>query len=638
MNKVITLLLMLVIGLGGLFQTPDAISDNIYYADSSIGNDANTCIQAHNPDTPKKTVNSVNACVTGGGDIVKFRGTFTETIFPAKSGMVLYEVSNIAKVEGAVVTFNQSIEGLNPETDFVTIYNSRKGNSGAFAVVSFSGTTVTVDTQYLPGRQFLLETANDPHFATGPLQAAIIRPVHYTAWDIANPPTFNTAYQVYKAINQRVIMVSYLKSISGNGYVVWPAFEVDGNNSGNSDFQIFDHLEIINTSSAISTEAGEYQSNYDIIQYNNIHDVGIANDGVADELIYWGKWGRPDLHHDFVQIMYNKVGPHKPGAAGDGIDTKQSVHNPTVFGNEIIGVNGTCGDAPIKSEASDEFIANNYIHGVHPIGRQGCGISIVDGSFDIWTYNRVIIANNIIADVAGVGISLVDVGNSEIYNNTIYNITPSVDPETDPEFNAAINVWAWQSKPVGNIIKNNIIHTAVYGIDSYWGALTSGITSDNNIVYNTTGAAYRYINKGANDREIDPQLADPANGNFSLLPGSPAINAGANLASIFIIDNHSASNPLILVAPLVRDIWDIGAFELPSGIVPTDTSTPTMTSTVVPTSTFTPTGTSTLVPTDTNTPVPSATRTATRTPRPTATRECIAVVFRDGTRITVCKP
>ena len=90
---------------------------------------------------------------------------------------------------------------------------------------------------------------------------------------------------------------------------MWPALEIDGNNSGNSDFQIFDHIEITNAESAIATEAANFHSNYNIIQHNNIHHTGAPGNAFDDPNLLW-VWGRPDLHHDFAQIMYNKIGPH----------------------------------------------------------------------------------------------------------------------------------------------------------------------------------------------------------------------------------------------------------------------------------------------------------------------------------------
>jgi parallel beta-helix repeat protein len=535
--------------------------------DSSLGNDGYSCYLAQYPSTPKRTVEGVMSCDPGPGQTVRFRGEFTETIYPSRSGTVLYNVQDIAQVNGSVVTFNQAIADIYPPTDYVTIYGSRKGNSGAFSIKSVSGNQVTVDTSDLPAGQFIPEAASDP----GVLQAAILRPIHFTAWDKSNPPVFSTLYQAYHAINQRVIMVSHLKSIGGNsvnpGYYVWPAFEIDGDNNGNSDFQIFDHLEVINAESAIAIEANQFQSNYDILQYNNIHDVGDAG-GSMDELIYWGRWGKPDWHHDYVQIMYNRVGPHNSGALGDGIDTKQSTHNFTIFGNEVFGLNSNdCGDSPIKTEATDGFIANNYVHDIYSPVTEGCGISIVDAEpLDPFSgANRIIVVNNIIANVKGVGISVVDANDIQILNNTVYNILP--DPFGDPEHNMGIDVWNWQGSLENIIIKNNIVLSAHIGIGRYIGShdeFPVSIDSDYNIVFDTDFPFRGTITQNIHDLVMDPGLVDPQSHNFTLMSTSPARDSGTDMTSVFSIDNHDAADPTLpaITEPTIRiSPWDRGAYE-----------------------------------------------------------------------------
>jgi hypothetical protein len=546
----------------------------IYYVDSSLGNDQNSCTVAQNPGTPKKTVEGVMACKPGPGEIVRFRGVFTETIFPERSGTVLYNVEDIAQVNGSIVIFNHPITGVfggSPATDYVTIYGSRKGNSGAFAVLSVSGNQVAVDTSDLPGGMFIDEAASDP----GALQAAILRPVHFTAWDENNPPVWNAIYQAYHAINQRVIMVSYLKSIAGEathpGFPVWPAFEIDGDNSGDSDFQILDHLEVTNAESAIAIEANEFHSNYDILQHNYVHDIGTFGTG-SDEIIYFGYAFRPDLHHDFVQIMYNRIGPHNATAdPGDGIDLKPSAHNATIFGNEISGIQALyCFDAPIKIAGVNAFVANNYLHDISPQAERGCGISVVDDSPQDTNSGGegAIVANNIVANVKGVGIRVLDADNVQILNNTIYNIPP--EPNCDSscmEENMGIEVQNYQGSIEGLVIKNNIVQRAYIGIGRYiWShdEFPVSIDSDYNIVFNSKYPFRGTITQNAHDLVADPRLVAPETHNFSLAAGSPARDSGTSLSGVFGIDNHDAADPAlpVITAPIVRTgVWDRGSYE-----------------------------------------------------------------------------
>jgi len=542
-----------------------------YYVDSSIGSDQNNCTQAQSPETPKKTVEGVRACNPGPGQTVRFRGLFTETIYPDKDGQVLYPVQEIAQVNGSEVIFNQAIVNIYPPTDYITIYGSRIGNSGAFSIISIEGNRVTVDTSQLPKGQFIPEVASDP----GILQAAILRPVHFTAWDKGNPPIWNNLYQAYHAINRSVVMVSYLKAIGGNsvnpGYYVWPAFEIDGSDSGKSDFQIFDHLEVVNAESAIAIEANEFQSNYDIIQFNYLHNIG-AGGNASDEIIYFGYAYRADLHHDYAQIMYNRIGPHINSASdGDGIDIKPSAHNATIFGNEILGINSFgCDDAPIKIAGLNAFVANNYVHDINPQEFSGCGISIVDDEpLDPNSGGTgAMIVNNIVANVKQVGIRVLDASGVQILNNTVFNIFPALNCDTDcMERSMGIEVHNWQAPIQNMVIKNNIVLSAHIGIGRYIGSHDDypiRIDSDYNLVFDVDFPFRGSIQQNVHDLIIAPGLVDPENHNFSLMIVSPARDSGTNLSDIFNVDNHDAMDPSLpaITAPVIRiNPWDRGAYE-----------------------------------------------------------------------------
>lgn len=542
-----------------------------YYVDSVTGSNNNSCAQAQNPATPKRTVPGVLACNPAAGQTVMFRGTFSDPIIPTRNGSVLYDVQDIAQVNGSVVTFNQPIANIYPPTDVVAIYGSRKGNSGAFAIRSVSGSQITVDTSALPAGAFLPETAAEP----GALRAAILRPVHFTAWERNNPPVWSGRYQAYHAINNRVIMVSYLKSIGGvavnPGWPVWPAIEIDGNNLGNSDFQIFDHLEVANAECAIAVEANEFQSNYDIIQFSHLHDIGAVG-YASDEIIYFGYAYRGDLHHDFVQIMYNKIGPHNSGSLlGDGIEIKPSGHNATIFGNEIFGIQPQgCDDAPMKVAGTDAFVANNYVHDIYPPVRKGCGISMVDDTpWDpVSGAKRAIVINNIVANVKGVGIRALDTTAIQILNNTVFNISPEPNCDTAcMEHNMGIEIHNWQGAIENVVIKNNIVHTAYIGIGRYIGShneFAVSIDSNYNLVYNATYPFRGSITQNSNDLIANPGLVNPQGSNFAITSASPARDSGTALTGVFSIDNHDAADPrLPVITPQIVRIgtWDRGAYE-----------------------------------------------------------------------------
>jgi hypothetical protein len=529
-----------------------------YYVDSDIGSDSNSCTMAQSPTTPRRTVNGIMSCNPGAGDIVRFRGTFTQTISPNQNGEVLYPFQAIQSVSGSTVTFNQAVSGLNPATDYVTIYNSRKGNSGAFAVVSASGNSVTVDTSSLPLGSFISETASDP----GDLHAAILRPVHFTAWDKNNPPVFDTQAWAFYSNCQEVLMVSYLHSISGEDYQVWPAFKIDCESLTDSDYIIFDHLEVENAAVAIFTESRHFQSNYNIFQHNNIHDIGYQG-GASDEGIYFGRDIRQPLkYQDYGQIMYNKIGPHRftTNIVGDGIEIKESARYATVFGNEVFGIQPKgCADAPIRISGIDAFVANNFVHDINPGENRGCGISIIDDypSEPSTGGKRAIVVNNIIADVRGVGIRVLDADDVKVLNNVVYNIFPEPGCTTYDCLadSMGIIVQNWQGSTENIEIKNNIVYQVPYGIGRYeWSRdYPVSISSDYNIVYGASLESFHGIPQNSHDLVSNPEFVNPENGNFHLQSYSPAIDAGTTLSDV-TIDFEGTPRPQ-------GAGYDIGAYE-----------------------------------------------------------------------------
>jgi parallel beta-helix repeat protein len=511
------------------------------------------------------------SCDPGPGDIVRFRGEFAETITPTRSGTIVHDVQDIAGVNGFIVTFNQDVGGVNPGTDYVTVYGSRKGNSGAFAVMSASGNQIAVDTSDLPAGQFLSETASDP----GDLQAAVLRPVHFTAWDENTPPVWNyggtddNEAQAFHSINKSVVMVSHLKVVTDWHY--WKALEIDGYDFNDCGFHIFDHVEVANGEGGLGIEFRDFHSNYNIVQHCWFHDCGISGWG-GDEIVYYGNAHRPERHHDYAQIMYNKIGPHRdPAAVGDGIEIKHSARHATVFGNEIVGIepNG-CDDAPMKINAPGAFIANNYLHDIDPTDKTGCGISLCNDS-NPYDPNQgasdAIVVNNIIANVRRTGIRVLDSQNVQILNNTLYNIFPELDCDAAcMERVAAIQVQNYQGPTENLVIKNNVIQGAHIGIGRYlWSnAYPFSVDSDYNIVFDAAHPFYHTITQNAHDIVVDPGLVDPLNRDFTLAIASPALDSGTDLTGVFSIDNHDAADPALpsIVAPIVRTgVWDRGAYE-----------------------------------------------------------------------------
>src|SRR5262249_55419896 len=129
---------------------------------------------------------------------------------------------------------------------------------------------------------------------------------------------------------------------------------------------------------------------------------------------------------------------------------------------------------------------------------------------------------------------------NKVYNNTIVMPAGARWAVNIPDDGDA-------AAPVGNVVENNILLTQ----DSFRGAIlvaakaVSGFHSDNNVVVshfsddngNTSIALSKWQTATGNDLHSIVATAaqlfvDPANFNFQLKSGSPAVNAGASLVDV----------------------------------------------------------------------------------------------------------
>lgn len=152
--------------------------------------------------------------------------------------------------------------------------------------------------------------------------------------------------------------------------------------------------------------------------------------------------------------------------------------------------------------------------------------------------------------------------NIKVYNNTFYNI-----------YKSAVYLSAISTS--GNELKNNLFHSGRFTTGHL------GITASNNSYYGSTGEGAPVGETGQQNETSDP-VANAAGGDFALIAGAKAIDAGADLSSIFTTDKAGLARP-------IGAAWDIGAYEY--GNSPTFTIPVTYDNLTVPISTFTaPTG------------------------------------------------
>jgi len=210
-------------------------------------------------------------------------------------------------------------------------------------------------------------------------------------------------------------------------------------------------------------------------------------------------------------------------------------------------------------------------------------------------------------DNGGYGIQIYDSGsttnsynvvrNALIYDN---NLTSNGDPLNgngggglilgNGTANGAYNNILWHNGQINIQINASCDHCFAYnntqtggmvGLEVVAGA--SGTIVRNNIIFGNQGSNIVDGNSGSGgtssliDHNLtgDPMFANPQNHDYRLLPGSPAIDAGIDLSSIFVRDFAGQSRP-------AGPRFDIGAYEFGSAQAQSDNGSPLVTLKVVP--------------------------------------------------------
>ncbi len=249
-----------------------------------------------------------------------------------------------------------------------------------------------------------------------------------------------------------------------------------------------------------------------------------------------------------------------------GIYQSNSSVYPTIRGNRShdnvsagIHMNGDLSEQPGNGLVQFATVENNVIWGNGAGGGSGINCDGVDES---------IIRNNLLYNNHASGISLYAIdgahgsSNNKIYNNTIVMAANARFVINIPDDGGV-------PAPVGNLVKNNILYTP----DSFHGSIlvagphVQGFQSDDNVVVshvsddnrNTSISLAKWQALGFDLHSIVATPAqlfvDPANGNYQLKAGSPAIDKGASLTDVPI--------DIVGVARPQGIAWDIGAYEHP---------------------------------------------------------------------------
>jgi parallel beta-helix repeat protein len=314
-------------------------------------------------------------------------------------------------------------------------------------------------------------------------------------------------------------------------------------------------------------------------EYNS--EAGISSEGAASGTRrgcdYLTIIGNRSHHNGYYENGQPATGPYEGWSSGISInpdnapfmfDTDYSVFHTVISGNTIYHNYDAVGD---DRSASQSDVDNDADH------TDGNGI-IIDSAGN---FPPVLIENNVVFDNGGRGIEVFDSQNVWIIGNTCFkNNTDSlfIGPETKSEIGAFAGPLGVQPKNIH--ILNNLAQAADGVQITYFpqGA-ASGLDMRNNLWY---GRPYRetYSPYGIAYVRADPLFvhpsADPQTADFRLRANSPAINIGANVAQIQLVDFDN--NPRPQSRPQGTG-YDAGAYEYtgqivaPTPVPPTGTQT-----------------------------------------------------------------
>jgi hypothetical protein len=176
-----------------------------------------------------------------------------------------------------------------------------------------------------------------------------------------------------------------------------------------------------------------------------------------------------------------------------------------------------------------------------------CGEGLMGEASNYGKSHHLLFKNNIFAHSLAWGLCVYNIANVEVYNNVFYDI--AIFPTGFNE--------GWS---INNVVKNNIYYQCN---TSYYADVAKGarVTGDYNIIYQCKNPDPQ----GAHDIiGVDPKFVDPANLDFHLQAGSPAINAGTSVDNFVDFDGK--------VRPY-DGAYDIGVYEYgapQSGMDPAD--------------------------------------------------------------------
>jgi hypothetical protein len=295
-------------------------------------------------------------------------------------------------------------------------------------------------------------------------------------------------------------------------------------------------------------------------QKDNLNNPATAGSGIFATV----SSDNPNQHSSHITISNNNISKFPGGGIGGTEVDYIKIENNVVTGNAWYSPFGTQGISLLRLWNSDNntadykvIIQGNTVSDNQSLvpwkvaGKitEGHGIMLDTSYFGNVAYTgKALISNNLTYSNGGAGIQIFKGENPvDIVNNTIYQ-NSKVLSDGEIFLNYAKNVRVYNNILYGSNGESLIVNNK-----------STNVTFNNNLAYN---GVFKVTGSG-NILNQDPLFVDPANGNFSLKPGSPAIDAGSNtFNSITNKTPHDGDGNGTAVI-------DIGAYEAPHKTITT---------------------------------------------------------------------
>ncbi|MEH2249921.1 choice-of-anchor D domain-containing protein [Nostoc sp.] len=299
---------------------------------------------------------------------------------------------------------------------------------------------------------------------------------------------------------------------------------------------------------------------YALEQKDNLNNPATSGSGIFVTV----SSNNPSSHSSHITISNNNVSKFPGAGIGTALADYITVENNVVSGNSWYSPYGTQGITMLHLWNSDNNTTdykviirgntsfdNKSLVPWKAAGEitEGHGI-MLDTSYvgNVAYTGKALISNNLTYNNGGAGIQIFKGENPvDIVNNTIYQ-NSKVLSDGEIFLNVAKNVRVY----------NNILYGS-QGESLIFNNKSTNLTFNNNLAYNgvfnVTGSG-NILNK-------NPLFVNPANRNFSLQPGSPAIDAGSNAFNSITknIPQDGDGNGSVVI--------DIGAYEASRITTPT---------------------------------------------------------------------